>query len=118
MAKGLVCPGFHPFIANIASVRSEVCEGMTREESMAGFKALQDPWLYEYFTGHENEAYRVELPDALRDVPIPSISACLYKDTGCALIRYQGIFGIVRTTGRVRAVIFAPDWETVEYMCK
>ena len=89
MAKGIVCPGFHSFMANLGSMRGEVCDGLSREESMERFHDQSDPWLWEYFKGHENECYMINLNEKLHQVPIPQISAALFYDTGAALFRCE-----------------------------
>ena len=63
LAKGILCPGFHPFIANLASMRGEVVGDMTKEDAMVQFAnppkdICLDRWLWEYFSGAEHEVQR------------------------------------------------------------
>ena len=78
LAKSTMCPGFAPFIANIASMRGEFIEGLSKKEARQKFRDGSysckknwkqgksseeqrgpDPWLEEYFSGAEHEIYTI-----------------------------------------------------------
>ena len=102
IAKGIVCPGFHPFVANMGSIRS-YHEHSSKRKFLA--TADEKSWQKQYLSGGDNECWTTELNQNLREVPIAQISACLFHDTGCTLFRYQGIQGIYCGTGlRVKII--------------
>jgi len=104
LAKGILCPGFHPFIANLASMRGEVVGDMKKDDAMEQFKngknadgtqLYPDKWLSEYFEGAEHEVYSIkvkkELKDAveLKTISVAQISAVVYRKYNCAVLLYN-----------------------------
>ena len=118
-AKNIICPGFHPFLANMASIRGEVIDGESREEGMEMLRKEDDPWIFEYFTGLENECYKLKLPSHLHklladgSVTLPQISACLYYETGLSMFRYRDLQGR-RGHEQTFVKIVATEWENAD----
>ena len=88
MAKGVVCPGFHPFMANLTAH----VEGLEPED-IASYEGEQ--WLKEYFDGAAHECYAIEQEHAKRliekmtkhQVSLPYVAAKLFDAKRSMLVQ-------------------------------
>jgi len=108
LAKGIVCPGFAPFIANIASFCGDVFEEMDSKEAKEKFDKMKDPWLKEYFKGAANELYTLSLPFRLNSVAIPKLAAMLYHEKNCVMLQYSRE---VQLDGTMHLKVLAPTYK-------
>ena len=108
LAKGIVCPGFAPFIANIASFCGDTLEEMGEKEALLKFELREDPWLKEYFSGAAHELYTLSLPFRLNSVAVPKLAAMLYHETNCVMLQYSRE---VQLDGTMHLKVLAPTYK-------